>query len=87
MSENLKYVYSRLVNEPFNLSLHQIAKLTDRQMFDLYFAKRDKDGQILPPANEHSGDKELTFEEYMSVGRSFGIDDKTLESEWKAKRG
>jgi hypothetical protein len=84
----LRYLYARLVNEPFNLSMEQIARLTDRQIFALYFAARDKDGAVLPPAQEAAPEGgPVTFEQYMQVGRAFGVSDEKLIAEWRAKRG
>lgn len=36
-----------LVVEPYNLSLEEIAELTDDQLVDIYFRPRDKDGSPL----------------------------------------
>lgn len=39
-------MYAALVSEPFNVPLSEIAKLTDYQIFSIYFWPRNKDGKF-----------------------------------------
>ena len=55
------------MGEPFCLSLDQISRLTDRQISEIYFHKRNKDGSLSvePPERDE-------FEQTAELVRLFG---------------
>lgn len=76
--------------DPFNLSLAQIAELTDRQIYDLYFHPRDEHGRIkvrheVPARETLSPDEERAI--LFGMGSSLGIPLEQLNGLWNAKRG
>lgn len=79
-----------LLREPFNLSLDQVARLTDRQIHHLYFHPTDADGRPKPPPRKVP-DRPLTPEEeralFFGMGASLGIKPEQLQREWDLKRG
>lgn len=90
----LKLLYARLVDEPFRLSMAQIAELTDRQIAEIYFYPRDEKGRLLPPSpemSEEEEDEDLDPEQeralLFGMGSVLGIPEEQLKAAWEAKHG
>jgi len=87
-------LYASLVDTPYLLSWSQIAELTDRQIIEVYYRARDKDGNALPLPEEHDR-AELTEAQqlerervqYMAMGTMVGIPHAKLVEAWERKMG
>jgi hypothetical protein len=77
-------LYAKLVDEPFNLSMNEIADLTDFQIAEIYFHARDKEGGIKQQV-EASGMNPK--EAFFAIGRGLKVPQKTLEAQWEKRHG
>lgn len=84
-------VYAQLVSEPFCLPMAAIARLTDRQIREIYGHKRDDRGSIEPPPESPLVAEPQTREEekalFFAVCVQFGMPLEKVQAEWLAKRG
>lgn len=62
-----------LLGQPFHLTLDDIAKLTDRQIVDLYFHKRDKHGVVEPEGYLPDSTPMQEDLSMMTLGKALGI--------------
>ena len=60
-------VTAALAGEPYHLSLSQIADLTDRQINEIYFHKRDRSGSLITEQSERD-----EFDQTAELVRLFG---------------
>ena len=71
------------------MSWDQIASLTDRQILDIYYRKRDKNGIPLDfEPDDYDGDEielteEQTRDKYFSRGAALGVPKASIESGWR----
>lgn len=81
------------MNEPFNLRPWEIARLTDRQISELYFHPRDKHGRLVEQVELPGEDEgeQLSLEQQrtllFSVGRAMGVPEAQLQKAWEDKHG
>jgi hypothetical protein len=57
-----------LLGDPFWLSIEQVFQLTDRQIHDLYFRPRDKDGKVIPQQDESDSNPEVSLAMLLAAG-------------------
>jgi hypothetical protein len=74
------------MEEPFRLSVDEIAKLTDAQIVGLYGRPRDEKG--VPKRTEVDGQRKYKTrnelkKEFMDGMRAFGMDDEKAEMAWE----
>lgn len=77
------------MDTPYLLSWAQIAELTDRQIVEVYYRPRDKEGNPLPLPEEHDR-AELTEAQqlererlqFMAMGTMVGISQERLVEAW-----
>jgi hypothetical protein len=80
--------YAQLVSEPFCVPMDRLARLTDRQMEDVYFHRRTKEGAIEapePPAPARGSPQEKAA--FFTLCATLGIPLARAEEEWERKRG
>jgi hypothetical protein len=81
-----------LVDKPWLLSMEDIANLTDRQIIDIYYRERDKDG--IPkdyedtygkPANglAQEEEEETVRIKYFAMGHGLRIPEEKIEEGWQ----
>jgi hypothetical protein len=79
------------MNEPFNLRPWEVARLTDRQIAELYFHPRDEQGRLNPQVELPGEEETLTVEEQhrllFGVGAALGVSQADLQRAWEAKHG
>lgn len=96
-------LYACLIDAPYHLTFSAIAELTDRQIYDLYYRARDKDGSPEPiddpeaewqrkPVAEDAGaeSKAESYAKFMSMAQAFGMDLVKAQKKWdeaQAKNG
>lgn len=91
---DLEALYALLSGEPLCLGFDRIARLTDRQIYDVLLYPREKDGSLkakpdraeesfpdLPPTRENQ--RAVLF----AVGAAAGVPAEELERVWAAKWG
>ena len=91
----MRSTYAQLVTEPFCLSMAQVARLTDRQIAEIYCHQRDDKGAIVapePPKDEperppHPRGSAAEKAEWLAVCQMLGIPPAAAEEEWRRKRG
>lgn len=71
-------VCAALVADPWNLPLSEIAKLTDYQIYEVYFHKRDEKGELEIPLPTPKDDYEIL----MQYGAILGIPQEELQNVW-----
>lgn len=80
-----------LIDEPYCLSFDQIAKLTDYQIFTLYFRPRDKNGipKPLPDPKLYREvkDRDAVKVNFFTTGSMFGIPAHILKQQWAEHTG
>lgn len=87
-SEEMEAMYARLLDR---LPLDRIAKLTDRQIADLYFHPRDDGGIVRerPPEQVETADRASRIEEdrraLFIAGQAVGIPLDELIRKWESK--
>src|SRR5271165_735655 len=91
-------IIAALLGEPWCLTLDRVARLTDRQIHQLYFHPRDKYGAIVPPMrslgpNAPGKDKIVEKgsledqQDYFMNARAWGMSRQSAEAQWLEKRG
>lgn len=83
-------MYAGLVGEPFCLPMDRIARLTDRQIREIYGHKRDEKGGIEQPERASPLEPKSREEEkalFFAVCRQLAVPDEQARAEWLAKRG
>lgn len=76
-----------------SLTLPDLARLTDRQIFHLYYHPRDKEGKVVPktitisqaPSRDEVTSVRQAAEIHFSIGANLGISREELELAWLAK--
>lgn len=82
---SFREVCAVLVGEPYCLSMEQIAKLTDYQLYGIYCYPRDDHGRPLPSHPDPAEvEGPVTFEQAFRHGlRQKGYDEAGIEREWQ----
>ena len=83
----------QLVDRPYYLSWEQIANLTDRQVVEVFYRPRDKDGTPLPPEPAKSEEIKLepvsTLEQrkaaYFEICARFGMPPDAAQKKWESE--
>lgn len=84
-----------LIDEPYCLSMSQIADLTDYQIHTLYFRPRDKQGIPKPlPAPKQKKSKKnpkidikKAYQEYMMASLALGLSPQIVQQNWEKQHG
>ena len=88
---NVAQIYAMLIDEPYCLSFDQIAKLTDYQIFTLYFRPRDKDGNPKPLPDpklyREVKDRHAAKINFFTTGSMFGVPAQILQRQWAEQNG
>jgi len=89
-------LYACLIDAPYHLTFAAIADLTDRQIYDLYYRARDKDGSPEPiddpeaewqrketPADLDSAEeRNKAYSKFMTMALTFGMSPAKAEQKW-----
>ena len=80
--------FAQLVSEPFALPMSQIARLTDRQIAEVYFHGRDGQGKIIPPKEPAAAPltEAAVKAEFLTVCTQLGMSLGAAEQRWEAER-
>jgi len=80
--------FAQLVSEPFALPMSHIARLTDRQIAEVYFHGRDQQGKIITPdAPEAAPLTEAAVKaEFLTVCAQLGMSLGAAEQRWEAEK-
>ena len=85
-----------MIDAPYHLTFSAIADLTDRQIYDLYYRARDKDGAPEPiedpqaewqrkEAKEDANSPEQrakNYSQFMSMAATFGMNLAAAQKKW-----
>lgn len=83
-------MYAGLVREPFNLSIEQIGKLTDRQITDIYFRPKPEDLEAVPEPKTEDDIRRWCVEVAAWQGMPPDQSSEWIEKQvqkWRAERG
>jgi len=90
--QNALALYAPLVDSPYKLSWKEIAELTDRQIVEVYYRPRDKEGNPIEMPAEHdraelTPDQQLERErlQYFAIGATVGVPHDKLVEAWNKK--
>lgn len=89
-------MFACLIDAPYHLNFAEIAELTDRQIYDLYYRARDKDGAPEPIADPEAEwqrkevkedldtpeAKARSYSKFMSMAATFGMDLQKAQAKW-----
>lgn len=87
----LRATYAQLVAEPFNVPARDLARLTDRQIAEVYMHRRTDKGEIVrpdppaPPPPERGSEEEKAA--FFALCASLGFPEDDARDEWARKRG
>jgi hypothetical protein len=85
-----------LIDAPYHLTFSAIAELTDRQIYDIYYRARDRDGapepiedpqaewqrkEVKEDANSPE-QKAKSYSQFMSMAATFGMNLATAQKKW-----
>ncbi len=86
----MKARFAQLMTEPFCLPIEQIARMTDRQIAELCYHKRNKDGAIEVDAPEVEAAPLTPGQELatlLGMAQAFGIPADKVNEAWGKKYG
>lgn len=94
----MRNFYANLMDKPYLLRPWEIERLTDKQIIELYYRKRDDKGvPISYESEEHEWDKRKytsekyrrrkEYEEFMKLGSVLGADTRKMREAFIAKHG
>jgi len=83
-SPDIRMLYAQLVCEPFHLTIDQIMRMTDRQIYDIYFYPRDESGRLKPSYSvpDEFIDDEHKKSVFFSMCKAFGMPLETVQKKW-----
>lgn len=90
-------LYACLIDAPYHLTFAAIADLTDRQIYDLYYRARDKDGspepiddpeaewqrKEVPIDLDSAEERNKSYTKFMLMAASFGMDMNKAQLKWQ----
>jgi hypothetical protein len=97
---DLDLLSARLIIEPFHMSFAEIGELTDKQIFDICYHARDKDGQLTEKvefcvkdetghedrqAKADALDKKTKYQQLRLIAAQLGWKEDKIQAVWRKR--